>query len=589
MLKRLMTSTKSYAYSWTGLMMAVFLCAASAQGQTGWSYDSNAGTLTADDNSWVLNVREYENSKLAITGVTSGGESQAVSLNLAAPVAGGGYSIARIDDMPNLKTVLFGDRNISSLTFPDTLEYIGNYAFYYNNGNNLVTSTDLTIPGNVKIIGISAFEKCTGLTGTLVLENGVQNLQKKAFSGCGFTGSLVLPSSLTNVGASTFSYTPFSGYLTIPATLSSVGTLAFESAKFTGLNIESAATQFGTSAFIYCDEMRGDLVIPNGTTSIPDYLFQDCRFNGNLILPSSLKTIGKEAFRRVPFKGPLTVPDSVTKIGNNAFQGGESFAVADLPSTGVTLGDQIFRACSTNLTSVIFRGAYPSSVSSINLYQQTPDVVTYVLSQYVDSWNDHVDGLIQDGNAMWMGRPIKLFACSVTFDKDFDTANRIEIIPQTYGSVYMLPLTPSREGHTFRGWFTERNGEGTQITSDILVDCLALNQVLYAFFPINRGWTFEGIKRPIITAITPDIEPATFAITVSNCVTGGGVFYTLQGTDDLNAKFTDISPIRTVESMSLAENNGVWTISSVPRMKNKDRYFFRVVASSNNVSNIPVP
>ena len=73
----------------------------------------------------------------------------------------------------------------TEIDIPDGVTSIGNYMFI---GNNTIAS--LTIPSSVTSIGVSAFQGCSGLTGTLTIPSSVTFIGTSAFYGC---------SGLTNI------------------------------------------------------------------------------------------------------------------------------------------------------------------------------------------------------------------------------------------------------------------------------------------------------------------------------------------------------------------------------------------------------
>lgn len=89
----------------------------------------------------------------------------------------------------------------SSLTIPDSVLTIGNYAF---SGCKVLTT--LTIPDSVKEIGAYAFENCTMLSHINLPEN-LSQIPNYMFSGCTLLTSIYIPSSVTSVGSSAFSST----------------------------------------------------------------------------------------------------------------------------------------------------------------------------------------------------------------------------------------------------------------------------------------------------------------------------------------------------------------------------------------------
>lgn len=89
---------------------------------------------------------------------------------------------------------------LTSITIPNSVTTIGDYAFY---GCNNASFTSITIPNSVTSIGASAFRGCSKLT-SLTLPNGITSIQANAFYGCSMLGSVTLPASITSIGASAF-------------------------------------------------------------------------------------------------------------------------------------------------------------------------------------------------------------------------------------------------------------------------------------------------------------------------------------------------------------------------------------------------
>ena len=80
--------------------------------------------------------------------------------------------------------------------------------------NKPTSPTTLIIPNSVTINGKeyivtsfpkSAFEDCTGFTGTLTLPNNIRRIEQSAFENCtGFTGNLVFPETTEYIGNKAF-------------------------------------------------------------------------------------------------------------------------------------------------------------------------------------------------------------------------------------------------------------------------------------------------------------------------------------------------------------------------------------------------
>ena len=137
-----------------------------------------------------------------------------------------------------------------SLTIPDSVESIGNDAFYMGFGGDS-WSGSLTIGNSVTSIGSGAFYRCGGFTGSLTIGNSVTSIGSGAFLYCtGLTGSLVIPDSVTSIGSSAFYFCGFTGSLVIPDSVTSIGSNAFGNcSSITALYTNTpAASWVGTNA-----------------------------------------------------------------------------------------------------------------------------------------------------------------------------------------------------------------------------------------------------------------------------------------------------------------------------------------------------
>ncbi|WP_026835092.1 leucine-rich repeat domain-containing protein [Eubacterium xylanophilum] len=66
---------------------------------------------------------------------------------------------------------------------------------------NMTKLKSITIPGSVKVIEKSAFENCSNLT-SVVLENGISEIEDKAFLACTKLKEITIPKSVTRIGKS---------------------------------------------------------------------------------------------------------------------------------------------------------------------------------------------------------------------------------------------------------------------------------------------------------------------------------------------------------------------------------------------------
>lgn len=225
-----------------------------------------------------------------------------------------------------------------------TLTRIANNAF----ANRTALTGNLTIPNTVTHIGSDAFIGCTGLTGTLTLPTALLHIGNGAFRECGFTGALNLPNGLLTIGGTAFyQCESLAGQLILPATLTSIGESAFEHCRgFDGstLTLPPLLTEIEPYTF-YGIHFTGDLVIPDGITTIGAYAFVVNRFS-SINIGDGVTTIGNYAFSG-SIASQLTLGRNVTSVGEKAFQCGEdgypAIYIECKSKIPPTLGADVFR------------------------------------------------------------------------------------------------------------------------------------------------------------------------------------------------------------------------------------------------------
>lgn len=289
------------------------------------------------------------------------------------------YKVTRINSFS------FGNTEITSITIPNSIEYIGGSAFY--NCKNL---TSVTIPGSVKTIDQDAFWGCSGLT-SIELQEGVTTIKDGVFKNCSSLTSITIPSSVNSISKDAFSGCN---------NLKSVNIIISDLSAWVSCKIGSAFDSSIEMHYIYNGEEITDLVIPDGVTSIGDYVFAGCSSMTTVTIPSSVTSIGKDAFKdcknvksvyisdltawcKISFKTfasnpirnshslslngniieELVIPEGVTSINDYAFYRCFDLTSVSIPNSVTTIGDWVFEGCK-NLTSI----SIPSSVTAIGGY-----------------------------------------------------------------------------------------------------------------------------------------------------------------------------------------------------------------------------
>lgn len=281
---------------------------------------------------------------------------------------------------------------------------IGNAAFR----DSSVTS--VTIPASVTEIGANAFAGCTNLTSVtyggdwsnLTIQSGnpaVEDAAKDAANEQLFDFEFILNN--TAVIVTNYKYNGAAADVTIPSRyqgkpVTTIGHAAFFNSAVTSVTIPDSVTSISDEAFINCPKLT-NISIPNSVTYIGFSAFSSCTSLKSITLPSSLSFISGALFLGCSQLTTIHIPVSVTSIGNNAF--------ADCPS--------------------LMTVTYPGSKTQ---------------------WDDITKGR----NSDVLENHLICAMLEATF-----TADGESISTQTIdrGGKFTEPAAPSKENHTFAGWY----------------------------------------------------------------------------------------------------------------------------------------
>ncbi|MBD5584217.1 MAG: leucine-rich repeat protein [Clostridia bacterium] len=283
-------------------------------------------------------------------------------------------SVTLRSDTVGLCQSAFQDCNkLTDVVIVGELKTISATAFY-----NCSSLTNITIGSNVTNIEGGAFYNCNNITniyytGDLkgwVTISSLNTLMrygkdsKKLFiSGSEVKGSLSISNDITIIGEYAFYRCNSITSVIIPNSVKEIGAYAFDNClSLTNINYTGNLTGWLTldiaTNILYSGEtnrqlyiggntIEGDLIIPNGITSIRDFAFYECSGITSITIPNSVKEIGESAFRNCTLLTTVTIPDSVTVISVRAFYLCSGITDLTVGNSVHEIGEYAFYGCNS--------------------------------------------------------------------------------------------------------------------------------------------------------------------------------------------------------------------------------------------------
>jgi len=280
--------------------------------------------------------------------------------------------------------------NEKHIEVPDTIEQIGDSAFYYC---SLLKS--IVLPQSIKVIGQTPFHavnvqsytdmkivshsdrfvvkdglfmgleekrliRCVSNEKHIEVYDGIVSIGNNAFEGCRSLQSIVLPNSVTTIGDNAFEGCKSLQSITLSNSLTSIGNVAFAGCKsLQNIVLPDLLTSIGDIAFARCESVQ-NIILPNSVTHIGDCAFSGCKSLQSIVLPELVTSIGDRAFAGCESLQTIVLPKSLTSIGDEAFFGCTSLQGIVIPDLVTSIGDSAFADCKSLQTIVV-----PDSVISI--------------------------------------------------------------------------------------------------------------------------------------------------------------------------------------------------------------------------------
>lgn len=323
----------------------------------------------------------------------------------------------------------FFQRNITSITFPNSITSVGRAAFYCC---SLLDS--VVLPEKVTVIGDMLFANCTSLR-RVVIPEGLTLIDNSAFNSCHSLDSLIIPNSVTRIEDWAFAGCKGLTYVEMSRGLTYVGRGAFGDCSALKTVI---IPDLSSWSMINFGDYNSNPLTTTKTLKINNEEIRD------LVIPDDVTYIGDYAFRGCTSITSVTMGEHVTKIGTSAFYGCKNCASITIGENVTSIGSWAFYGCSamTSLTSLPRK--VPSTTSNSFDSAIKDQTILYVPSAALEAysskapWSDFYDIV-----ALNIPKHQLAYYVDDALYKSFTLEEGEYITPEP---------APEKEGYTFSGW-----------------------------------------------------------------------------------------------------------------------------------------
>ena len=254
-----------------------------------------------------------------------------------------------------------------------------------------------------------------------------------------------LPEGLSCIGASAFCDSPELTEVKIPSTVTKIKDSAFSGCTgLTKIELPPQLEEVGYSSFYGCSGLT-EITIPSSVKTIRSGAFENCTNLESVTLSEGIREIGTEAFKRTNLKS-LNIPKSVKKLGHDILY--NCFHVAYITIEAPSQLEETFEGSN---------GVFQPSCNT-NVYCEPR------LERLLWHFNGH-EGFI------------------TTVDVTLVDGDKSEKKKIDYGADIAALGTPTKQGYTFTGWYTDADCKTRYPDAQLFTNINGIT--LYA------GWKFD--------------------------------------------------------------------------------------------------
>jgi len=246
-------------------------------------------------------------------------------------------------------------------TIPDTVVSV--LARSFGISSTISSLTKVNFPSNLQTIGSFAF-RYNQIDIFDLSRTQLTTIERYGLFYLPITTSIILPDSVTTIGYGVFQFCYGLTSIHLGNSLTSIGNSQFyQCYSLTSITIPDSVTTIGQWVFEQCSKLNS-ITLPtnNNFTTIPNSCFYGASGLTSITIPDSVTTIGRWVFDQCTSLTSITLPtnNNFTTIPNSCFYGASGLTSITIPDSVTTIGQWAFQDC-TSLTSIDI----PDSVTTI--------------------------------------------------------------------------------------------------------------------------------------------------------------------------------------------------------------------------------
>lgn len=276
---------------------------------------------------------------------------------------------------------------LNHLVLPKHLETIGSYAL---REIGLAHNSTLVIPSGVRALGAYCLEGIR--QGNLILPDSLEYVGGYAFENNQCTFEIPLSNKIWYIGDDAFSIwydfkSHISGHFRLPEFLKYLGKYSFGNygENMEGeINIPTTITVVPFGAFQSMNFRNGtNLTFHDKVVRIENRAFGEIQFNNKIVWPAGLLSIGEVAFQGCNFRGGMEdLPDGLPNIGKLAFTGCKNMPEnLNLPMHLSRVSESAFSGTNIRMANI---SGYTEAIE-VSAFERCEDLSTVKIGKYVES------------------------------------------------------------------------------------------------------------------------------------------------------------------------------------------------------------